>query len=174
MAWITRNSGGATIDRRAEPYLTEELKRELDEKYAHRFPDRRAMTIPVLHAIQHAYNWIPVQAMEEAAAFLGIPKSQVFDTATFYEEFFLEPRGRYTIWLCQSVSCEVMGEPSLTDYLRDKLGIEPGETTPDGKVTLMKIECIGACGGAPVALVNEKLHENLSVRNIDEILASLE
>ena len=174
MAWITKNSGGATIERRAEPYLSDELKRELDERYAHRYPDRRAMTIPVLHAIQEHHGWIPAQAMDEAAAFLGIPASQVHDTATFYEEFFLQPRGRYTIWLCQSVSCEIMGEPSLTAHLRNKLGIEPGETTADGKITLMKVECLGACGGGPVMLVNERLHENLSVSNIDAILAGLE
>lgn len=174
MAWITKNSGAAIVDRRAEPYLSDDMKRELDARYAHRFPERRAMTLPVLHAIQERHGYLPSQALEETATFLGVPASTIHDTASFYEEFFLQPKGRYVIWVCQSVACEIMGSQSLSGYLRDKLGIEPGETTKDGKVTLMNVECIGACGGAPAALVGERLHENLTTANIDNILASLE
>ena len=174
MAWIVKNSGTMEIERREEPYLDAELRDELDQRYAKRFPNRQAMTLPVLHAIQEKHGWIPYQAIEEAGEFLELEASEVLDTATFYEEFFLQPKGKYTIWICQSLSCEIMGESGLVDRVKDKLGIDVGETTDDGKFTLMKVECLGSCGTAPCALVNEKLHENLSAENLEQILDGLE
>lgn len=174
MAWITKNSATMQIERRDEPYLTDELRKKLDDTYAHRFPSRQAMTLPVLHAIQEEYGYLPYQAIEEAAAFLGLEASTVLDTATFYEEYFLEPKGKYTIWICQSLSCELLNEASLTDRIRRKLDIEPGETTADGRFTLMKVECLGSCGTAPCALVNETLHENLTAENLDKIIDELD
>jgi len=97
----------------------------------------------------------------------------MLDTASFYEEFWLQPKGKYVIWVCQSVSCEIMRHDRIIDAISDKLGIEPGETTEDGRFTLMHVECIGACGGAPAALVNEKLHENLTPENVGRILDEL-
>jgi NADH-quinone oxidoreductase subunit E len=170
MAWLTKPSGTMQIDRRDSPYLTDEMKRSLDEKYAHRYPTRRAMALPVLHAIQHAYNWLPAQALEEAAEFLGIAPSELMDTATFYEEFFVQPRGKHTVWVCQSVSCEIMGEAAITDAITDKLGILPGETTDDDRFTLMKVECIGACGCAPAVLIDETLHENVTPSSVGAML----
>lgn len=174
MAWITKNSGQMQIDRREQPYLTDQMKQHFEDQIIPRYPTRQAATIPLLHELQEAYNWLPYQAMEEAAAFLGLPASAVLDTATFYEEFFLQPRGKYTIWVCQSISCEIMGNQKLVAKLSDTLGIAPGETTDDGKFTLMNVECIGACGGAPCALVNYKLHENLTVDNVEQIIAGLD
>ena len=174
MAWITKQSGTMQIERRDEPYLTQAIKEDFRGRMFPRYPDKQACTIPLLHAIQDLHNWLPYQAIEEAAAFLELPASTVLDTATFYEEFFLEPRGKYTIWVCQSVSCEIMGNTKLIDKLTDILGVGPHETTPDGKFTLMNVECIGACGGAPCALVNHKLHENLTVDNVEQILDRLE
>jgi NADH-quinone oxidoreductase subunit E len=174
MAWITKNSGTMTVERRETPYLDDELKHEVETTYAHRYPTRQAMTLPLLHAIQHRYGYLPAQAMQEAAAFLELDPAVVYDTASFYEEFFLEPVGKYVIWICQSISCELMGHMAILDKLQDKLGVEPGETTDDGRFTLMTVECIGACGAAPVALVNHKLHENLSVENIDAVIDALE
>jgi len=174
MAWITKNSGTMKIDRRDEPYLSAAIKADFETRVLPRYPTKQAATIPLLHAIQDVHNWLPYQAIEEAADFLGLPPSVVLDTATFYEEFFLQPRGKYTIWVCQSVACEIMGHNKLVDKLTTKLGIAPGETTDDGKYTLMNVECIGACGGAPCALVNHKLHENLTADNVEHILAGLD
>jgi len=174
MAWITKNFGSMKIERRAEPYLTAEIKKDFEQRMIPRYPSRQAATIPLLHAIQDLHNWLPYQAIEEAAEFLGLPASVVLDTATFYEEFFLQPRGKYTLWVCQSVACEIMGNQQLVEKLSDKLGIAPGETTDDGKFTLMNVECIGACGGAPCALVNHKLHENLTADNVETILDGLD
>ena len=174
MAWITKQSGTMQIERRDEPYLTQAIKEDFRGRMFPRYTDKQACTIPLLHAIQDLHNWLPYQAIEEAADFLELPASTVLDTATFYEEFFLEPRDKYTIWVCQSVSCEIMGHQQLIDKLSEKLATEPGETTDDGKYTLMHVECIGACGGAPCALVNHKLHENLTADNVDQILDGLD
>jgi len=174
MAWIVKNSGTMEIDRREEPYLTDEMKKHLEKEVLGKYPTKQAATLPVLHHVQHEYNWLPFQAVVEIAAFLDLKASDVMDTATFYDEYFLEPRGKYTIWICQSISCELMGHEALVDKAREKLGVEFGETTPDGKVTLMQVECLGSCGTAPCALVNEKLHEDLTAENFDRIIDSLE
>jgi NADH-quinone oxidoreductase E subunit len=173
MAWITENRRTATIERRSEPYLTEELKRALEAKYFHRFPTKRAALLPVLHAVQHEYNWIPMQAMEEIATFLELAPAEVLDTATFYEEYWLKPKGDYLIQVCRSLSCEICGSNELTRFCNEKLGIELGETTQDGRFTLVELECLGACGTAPVALVNEVLHEELTVQKLQQIIDQL-
>jgi len=173
MAWITKNSATATIDRRDEPYLTDEMKAQLEADVMPRYPTRQAATLPVLHALQEAHGWLQYQSLEEAADFLGIPASVVLDTATFYEEFWLQPKGKYVVWICQSISCEIMGSVSLLDAIQDKLGIEVGETTDDGRITLMGVEFLVSCGTAPCALVNEDLHERLSFDNFASVLDGL-
>lgn len=173
MAWIMKNSAGTQIDRREQPYLDDELRAELESAVLPRYPTRRAALLPVLHALQHRHGWLPPQAMEEAGAFLGVTAAEVNDTATFYEEYWLRPKGKYVIWVCQSISCELLGSGRLMERLEQKLGVTAGETTPDGKFTLMHVECLGSCGTAPCALVNEKLHEDLTPENVDRILDSL-
>ncbi len=173
MAWITKNSAAATIDRRDEPYLDESLKDELERQVLTRYPTRQAATLPVLHAIQHKYNYIPHQALEETADFLELSAAEVLDTATFYEDFWLRPKGKYLIMVCQSISCELMNHDQLLTKIKSRLGIEPGQTTQDGRFTLMTAECLGSCGTAPVALVNETLHENLTAENFERVIDGL-
>jgi NADH-quinone oxidoreductase E subunit len=173
MAWITENRRTEVLERRSEPYLTEELKQHLADKYFPRYPTKRAVLLPALHAIQHTYNWIPPQAMEELGAFLGLAPAEVMDTATFYEEYWLRPKGKYLVSVCRSLSCEICGSDKLTDHLKQKLGVELFETTDDGRFTLIELECLGACGTAPVMLINDVLHENLTVETVDELIAKL-
>ncbi|HEX4053393.1 MAG TPA: NADH-quinone oxidoreductase subunit NuoE [Tepidisphaeraceae bacterium] len=173
MAWITENRRTATVERRSEPYLTDEIKNKLAAKYFPRYPNKRAALLPTLHEIQHAYNWIPVQAMEEAAAFLEMSPAEVLDTATFYEEYWLKPKGQYLVQVCRSLSCEICESRKLTDHLIKKLSVQEGETTADGRFTLIELECLGACGTAPVMLINEVLHENLTIERVDELIAKL-
>src|SRR5207247_3806932 len=134
---------------------------------------KRAVLLPVLHHLQHAYGWIPVQAMEEVAAFLEVSPAEVMDTATFYEEYWLKPKGQYLLQVCRSLSCEFCGSRAITDHLPQKLGIEPGETTADGKFTLIELECLGSCGPAPAVLVNDVLHEDVPVESIDQMSVRL-
>lgn len=174
MAWITKNSAETQIDRRDQPWLDDELKAMLEKDVLVRFPNKRAAALPTLHAIQDKHGYLPYQAIEEAADFLEIAAAELLDTVTFYEEYWLKPHGKYVIWVCQSLSCEIMGEPTLTDRLTEKLGIAVGETTDDGRFTLMKVECLGSCGTAPCALVNHKLHENITPQNFEQVLDALE
>jgi NADH-quinone oxidoreductase subunit E len=173
MAWITENRRTATVERRAEPYLTEKMKAELSSKYFPRYPTKQAVLLPALHHVQHEYGWIPTQALEEIAAFLGLAPAEVMDTATFYEEYWLKPKGEYLLQVCRSLACEICGSRDLTDRLTEKLGIEPGETTADKRFTLVELECLGSCGTAPAILINDVLHENLTVPMLDELIAKL-
>jgi NADH-quinone oxidoreductase E subunit len=173
MAWMTENRRTSVVERRPEPFLTEALKAELAAKYFPRYPNKRAVVLPALHAIQHKHGWIPVQAMEELAVFLEIAPADVLDTASFYEEYWLKPKGQYLIQVCRSLSCEICDSKALTDRCIDKLGIGLGETTDDGRFTLVELECLGSCGTAPVALINEVLHEDLTPAKLDELIAAL-
>ncbi len=174
MAWIAKNSATMQIERRDEPYLTDALKKQLEDQVIPRYDTRMAATMPALHLVQDTHGWLPHQAMEEIAEFLGLTASHVLDTATFYEEYWLKPHGKYVIWVCQSLSCELLGQPSLLEKIKGHLGIEVGETTDDGRFTLMGVECLGSCGTAPCALVNHKLHENITADNFQSVLDSLE
>ena len=96
--------------------------------------------------------------LEEVGEFLGLSAAEVLDTASFYEEYWLKPKGEHMIAVCRSIACEFCDSGKITDTVRRKLGIEIGETTDDGKFTLVELECLGACGGAPAALFDETLH----------------
>src|SRR6476661_9709 len=136
MAWISENKRTATLERRAEPYLDEALKAELSSKYFPRYPNKRAVLLPALHAVQHRYNWIPPQAMEEIGEFLDLAPAEVLDTATFYEEYWLKPKGKFLIQVCRSLSCEICDSEKLVETCRRKLGIDVGETSDDKRFTL--------------------------------------
>jgi NADH-quinone oxidoreductase subunit E len=172
MAWILedRRTG---YEKRAEPFLTDDLKIDIANKYFSRYPTKRAVLLPALHAVQHKYGWIPMQAIEEVADFLGMSPAEALDTATFYEEYWLRPKGKYLLQVCRSLSCELCGCKPITEHLKRKLAIEIGETTEDGKFTLVELECLGSCGTAPVMLINEVLHENLTVEMVDQLIAKL-
>ena len=154
------------VERRDTPYLTQAMRKELTEVYLPRYERPLAAVLPALRMIQHEYSWVPFQAMEEVAAFLKVPAADVLDAGSFYEEFWLRPRGKHLIAVCRSIACEVCGHKEVTGALREHLGIEVGETTGDNKFTLIEVECIGACGGAPAMLVDEVLVQNVSVQNI--------
>ncbi len=173
MAWIVEDLANKKIERRAEPYLTESMKAEATEHVLPRFPTKRAALLPVLHMVQHEHNWIPPQAIEEVGAFLELSAADVYDTATFYEEFYLEPKGKYLVQVCQSISCELCGHESLLDKLMARLDIADGETTDDGKITLMTVECLGACGDAPAALINGKLYEKVTWEQLEAVIEGL-
>jgi NADH-quinone oxidoreductase E subunit len=170
MAWITKNSGGAKIERRSEPYLTAAMQEKLRANVLPRYETTMGALLPTLHEVQHAYGWIPAQAMMEIAAFLSIKPADVIDTATFYEEYWTKPKGEFLIQVCRSIACEFCGHEKITQAVREKLGIEVGETTDDGMFTLIELECLGSCGTAPVALVNEHLEENITPARVMQVI----
>ncbi len=170
MAWIVKPSATAKIERRAEPYVTEAMRREILKTYVPRYETKLACLLPALHLVQHEYGWIPPQAMEELAGVLGLKAADVLDTASFYEEYWLKPRGKHLIQVCRSISCEFCGQQKVTDAIREKLGIEVGETTDDGRFTLVELECLGSCGTAPAVLIDETLHENVAPESAGRLI----
>src|SRR5689334_21281847 len=172
MAWIAEDRRNAVVEK-GTPYLTEDLKLDIAKRYFPRYPTKRAVLLPTLHAVQHQYGWIPTAAMEEIAAFLEITPAEVMDTATFYEEYWLKPKGKYLIQVCRSLACEICQSKQLTEHVQKKLNVEIGETTSDGRFTLVELECLGSCGTAPAVLVNEVLHENLTPEKLDAEFSKL-
>lgn len=173
MAWTTENRTLPLTPSADGPLVTDSMKAYLRDTYFPRYPTKRAVLLPALHLVQHTYNWIPMQAIQELAEFLEISPGEALDTATFYEEYWLKPKGKYLLQVCRSLSCEICDSGKLTEHLQKVLNVEVGETTSDGKYTLVELECLGACGTAPVALINETLYENLKPEDLDGILASL-
>ena len=114
MAWITKNSAETQIERRAEPYLTADMRKDLSERIVPRYANKQAAVLPCLHTIQHAYGWVPAQAMIEIAEFLGLKPSDIIDTASFYEEYWLKPKGEHLVQVCRSIACEFCGQKDIT------------------------------------------------------------
>src|ERR1700722_3455248 len=173
MAWIVENRRTATVEKPGAPYLTDKIKHELETKFFPRYPTKLAVLLPALHTVQHEYGWIPPAALQEIAEFLQVSPAEVLDTASFYEEYWLKPKGQYLVQVCRSLACEVCGSKKLTEHLQQKLGCELGETSDDGRFTLIELECLGSCGTAPAALVNDVLHENVTTESLDKIIAGL-
>lgn len=134
---------------------------------------KRSALIPVLREIQNEYGYLSAQSMEEAATMLGISPSSVQNVATFYTMFFTEPAGKHIVWVCRTLSCALRGAEHVEHHMCEKLGIKTGETTPDGKITLMEAECLASCGTAPVMLVDNTLEENLTKARVDQVIQDL-
>lgn len=170
MAWITKPSATTRIERRDEPYVTEAMRRTIREEILPRFETRLACTLPVLHLVQHEYGWIPAQALVEIAEILELEPADVLDTASFYEEYWLERKGQHVLAVCRSIACEFCASREVTEAIKAALDIEVGETTDDGKFTLVELECLGACGGAPAMLIDETLHEKVTKETVVELI----
>ncbi len=173
MAWKTKNSAETQIDTRDEPYLTPDMEKQLREVYVPRYERTKGALLPALHMIQHHYGWIPRQAMKEIADVLEIAPSEVLDTVSFYEEFWEKPKGEHLISVCRSIACEFCDATACTEAVKKKLDIDVGETSEDGKFTLVELECIGSCGTAPAALLDEDLHENLTPERLCTMIDQL-
>jgi NADH-quinone oxidoreductase subunit E len=130
----------------------------------------REMVIDVLRAIQDANGWVPDEGVELAASILGLLPLQVEEIATFYDKIYRQPVGKRVIHVCDSICCWSRGGEEVYGYLRQKLDIEPGETTADGVFTLLPTCCLGACGEAPAMMVGLTTYGNLTPERIDEIL----
>lgn len=134
---------------------------------------KQSALIPVLHEVQTKYGWLSSESIKEVAEILDLPPASVQNVATFYTMFFTKPVGRHVIWLCRTLSCALRGAEHIEHYLSEKLGIHTGETTPDGKITLLEAECLASCGTAPVMLLDDELFENLTRKEIDELIEKL-
>jgi NADH-quinone oxidoreductase subunit E len=138
------------------------------------YPTKQAATLPALHLVNERLGYVPPQAVVELAELLELAPAQVQDTLSFYGLFKQDrPQGKYVVRVCRSVVCAACGGEELLSHIGDKLGVKPGETTPDGRVTLEFGECLGVCDAAPVVMVNETMHGNMTKEKIDELLARI-
>jgi len=154
--------------------LTDEIL-EAIRVYFPRYPTRRAVVLPALHVVNERLGYVPRQAVIEIAEILELAPAEVQDTLSFYGFFKQDkPQGRLRVWVCRSYSCAACGGEELLEYLCEKLGIRPGETTPDGRVSLEFAECLGACDYAPAMLAGDTLYKDLTKEKIDAFVASLE
>lgn len=173
MAWIAKDSAGMKVEQRSEPYLTGPMREHLGKNILPRYERKMGALLPCLTEVQHEYGWIPGQAMLEIAEFLGVKPSEVIDTASFYEEYWLKRKGEHLVSVCRSIACEFCGQPAITQAVKDALGIDVGETTDDGVFTLVELECLGSCGTAPALLIDETLHENVKPEQVAGMLEAV-
>ncbi len=154
--------------------LSEESKTEI-RKIRDEYPDPQSALLPALRLAQQDYGgWLPEAAFDEVAAVMGLTSTKVAAVATFYTMFNKEPVGRHLVQVCTNLACSLLGAEHILAYIGRKLGIGVGETTADGKFTLLEVECLGSCGTAPMMQVDDAYYENLTEAKIDQILANLE
>ena len=149
--------------------FNETVLKEIDEIRG-RYPDSRSALLPSLYVAQREFGWLSHEAMSYVARILNLPEAMVRGTASFYSIFKHKEAGRHLIQLCTNVSCMILGAERLVDFLRTKYGMEPDNTTQDGRFSLVIMECIGACGTAPAMLVNTDFYDSLTEKRIEEIL----
>ena len=150
-----------------------ELYRRLDEFIAEQEKGRDAL-IPVLHKAQELFGFLPVEVQEHVAKALGLPVSEVYGVVTFYSYFTMQPRGRHVINVCLGTACYVRGAKKVMEALVDELGISMGETTEDRRFSLTAQRCFGACGLAPVIMIDDNVHGRVTPKKIAGILAQYE
>jgi NADH-quinone oxidoreductase subunit E len=137
------------------------------------YPTKQAALLPVLWVAQETWGWISREAAEEVARILELSPAHVDGVLTFYTMYHLRPVGRHVLQICTSISCHIGGAGKLLDHCRKRLGIGLEETTPDGKFTLLEVECIAGCDRAPSMQVNDAYHEPMDVAKLDALLDRL-
>ena len=129
--------------------------------------------IQMLNEIQEHFGYVPEEAQKELSKFLNIPMAEIYGVVTFYSRFSLVPKGKYAISVCMGTACFVKGSQKIMDRLLERLKIDVGETTPDGKFTIEETRCVGACGLAPVFTVNGEVYGKATVQMLDQVLDKL-
>ena len=140
------------------------------EELLPKYPTKQALTIPLLHICQEQQGHITDEVIGYVAKTLSLSTADVKGVVTFYTLFQQKPTGRNVVWVCRTLSCELMGARSIQHHLEEKLGVHAGETTEDGEFTLLTAECLAACGQGPMLQLNDEYHENLTPERVDQIL----
>lgn len=156
--------------------LPENIRNEIDKWIVKYPPEQKQSAVLSALTIVQDYNngWLSVELMDAVADYLGMPKIAVFEVATFYSMYELQPVGRHKIGVCTNISCMLSGSEKIVNHLEHRLGVGFNETTEDGKVTLKEVECLGACANAPVFHLGKRYYENLTPEKVDEILDKLD
>ena len=153
--------------------LTAQERKEIEVAADH-YELKKAAGIEALKIVQKHRGWVSDEALNDVAEMLEMSQTDLDAVATFYNFIFRRPVGRHVILVCDSVSCWIMGYDAIVNHLKARLGIDFGETTGDGRFTLLPQVCLGACDRAPVMMIDEQLYFELDAKKIDEILASFE
>ncbi len=165
-------------DKRAdkENLFTPEIRAEIDAWVAKYPPEwKQSAVMAALRIVQdHNGGWLTRELMDQVADYLDMPPIAVYEVATFYSMYETKPVGKHKICVCTNVSCMIRGSDRIVEHLEKRLGIKMGETTADGKFTLKEVECLGACGGAPMFQIGRQYYENLTPELVDSILENLE
>lgn len=143
------------------------------EQHKARYPEPKAAVMHVLWMAQHKFGWLSEDVLKYVASILQLPYSHVLGVATFYTMYFKKPMGTYHVQVCTNVSCMLRGGEQLYDYMKKKYGIGHNECTADGAISLEEVECMGACGGAPMIAINEDFYENVDYDNVESLLQSV-
>ena len=147
------------------------------DKWIAKYPEdqKQAAVIPALHLVQDANGGhVTTALMDELACYLEMPEIAVYEVASFYSMFEHKPVGKHKISICTNISCMLLGSEEIVKHLENKYGLKLGQTTPDGKFTLKEVECLAACGGAPMMQIGDRYYENLNGERIDKILSELD
>lgn len=170
MAWKALDRQSPLVPKDAPPALGEAVRRKIAGLFA-RYPHKRAALLGALHIVQDALGHVPPQAQVEVAELLDLRPADVADTISFYTHYWTKPKGRKVIVVCRSISCEVMGANPLLEAIKDHLGIDEHETTPDGEFSLVTEECLALCEYAPAMLIGERIHANVRPEDVPRILS---
>ena len=138
-----------------------------------RYPDRQAALLPTIRVAEREFGGIGPSEIECIAREIGVSPAYVYGVFTFYSHYRRKGDGKYVLQVCATLPCALRGCRDVVHHLEEKLGVKPGETTPDGRFTLKKVECLASCDTAPVVQINDDYHENLTLEGLDRILASL-
>jgi len=153
--------------------LTKEEKHEIDEAIR-LVPVRKAAGIEAMKIVQERRRWVSDESLNDIALYMGMSVEELDSVATFYNMIFRRPVGRHIILLCDSISCWIMGYENIQEYFKKQLGIGLGETTVDGRFTLLPNVCLGTCDCAPALMIDNDLHRNLTIDQLEEILKKYE
>jgi NADH-quinone oxidoreductase subunit E len=153
--------------------LSPEERKEIEAELAH-YPTKQAVSIDAMKIVQKHRGWVSDQALQDVAEFLGMSTSDLDGVASFYNLILRKPVGRHVAYICDSVSCWIMGSQRVTDHMKEHCGSALGEMTGDGRFTLLPIVCLGACDHAPVMMVDDDLHLDLTPQKAVEILEGYE
>jgi NADH-quinone oxidoreductase subunit E len=154
--------------------LTDAERREIEAELAHYDNNAEAVAIEAMKVVQHHRGWVSDEALQDLSEVLGMSVHDLDSVATFYNLIYRRPVGRHVIHVCDSISCWLVGYLTVRDHLMVRLGIKYGETTPDGKFTLLPIVCLGDCDNAPTMMIDRDMHRKLTPEKIDAILESYE
>jgi NADH-quinone oxidoreductase subunit E len=143
------------------------------QEIAAQYPESRSAIMPALHLAQERYGWLPREAFEEVGEALGLTPAYCMSVASFYDMYHLEPVGTHTVEVCTNISCALVGAQQTLEAFERELGIHPGQTTPDGAITLRTVECYGGCGWGPVVAIDQRYHEPVKPDDVPRLIEGL-